>query len=286
MIGRSLSPVSLVLALTTVSGVVFVWCAALDWPGAPNPCLLKGDCYCEAPRPGWIRQPANTWTCAGGPLVGLIIAWQAQRRRRRHPAPRTSNRMRSTLFFPGLYALVLTFSAIAPAFFHASLTDWAGKLDILSMYLFAGFWVAYNVTRLFDLSERRFMILYAVLTVVPLIPRVIFGVWGIEVFNLFIIGVVATEFWIRIPVSIFGLPTPRRLRVNRRWLWVALASYLPALLLWEFIGQGDRSLCDPYSLWQGHAAWHLLTGIPPICVYLYFRNGHLTEPSQPVPSTT
>jgi hypothetical protein len=29
--------------------------------------------------------------------------------------------------------------------------------------------------------------------------------------------------------------------------------------------------CDPYSIWQGHAFWHLLTATSSLCLYFYFR---------------
>ncbi len=269
-------PVVWVLALTLVSAGIFVTFASAGWPGAPNACLVAGDCYCEAPRPGWIRQPANTWSALWGVLTGLAVAWHTERRHRRGAIFASPNRMGSTLFYPGLYALVLTFQGTAAMIFHASLTDWGGKLDIASMYLFANFWIVYNLTRLLDLSVRRFVLLYTALTAVMLIPRVVFSVWGIELFTLLVAVVIATELWIRFPVAIPVLGTPRKLHVNRRWLWASLAIDLFALTLWEFVGQGDRSACDPHSLVQAHAAWHVLTGIPPILVYLYFLQGERT----------
>jgi hypothetical protein len=29
--------------------------------------------------------------------------------------------------------------------------------------------------------------------------------------------------------------------------------------------------CDPLSIWQGHALWHLLTATSSLCMYFYFR---------------
>lgn len=29
--------------------------------------------------------------------------------------------------------------------------------------------------------------------------------------------------------------------------------------------------CDPYSLLQGHALWHVLTGLSSFCSYAFFR---------------
>lgn len=48
--------------------------AAQGWPGGPNACVAADACYCEALRPGWARQPANTWSCLAYVLAGLLAA--------------------------------------------------------------------------------------------------------------------------------------------------------------------------------------------------------------------
>jgi len=106
--------------------LVFLLIGWHGWPGAPNACVLAGDCYCEAPRPGLIAQPANTWSCLAGVIVGLLIAWDTGRR---HHTPRApfSSLMESDRFYAGLFALVVTYSGVAALFFHASLTNWGGQ---------------------------------------------------------------------------------------------------------------------------------------------------------------
>ena len=65
-----------------------------------------------------------------------------------------------------------------------------------------------------------------------------------------------------------------RLHVRRRWLWASLAVYVPALGVW-WLSLSGRWLCEPASLLQGHALWHVLTALSPGMLYLYFRNGEL-----------
>ena len=184
----------------------------------------------------------------------------------------SSSRRKSgaSFFYPALCASIMAFSVVGAAFFHGSLTDWGGKLDMVSMHLSFGFWFAYNLTRRFDLTEARFMLLLSALTAALLVPRVLFGVIGFEIFALLVLGVVASE--ILVGSGSWGRGSP--VIIHRSWLWVSIGVYPPALLIWYFSLSG-QPLCSPHSLFQGHAVWHVLTALSPVALYLYFRNGEL-----------
>ncbi len=246
---------------------MFLAYARQGWPGAPHPCVAEADCYCEAARTGWIRQPANTWSCLAGVLVGLGIAASAGGGKDMTRAGPGANRMRADPFYPALYACIVVYSGIGAAFFHASLTDWGGKLDMASMVLSFGFWLAYNVTRARDLTRGRFLALFLGLAAVLLVPRVVFGVLGLEIFAGLVAAVLVSE------VLVARSP----LRIERRWLWIGLALYLPALLVW-WLSLSGHPLCDPASLLQGHAVWHVITALSPAALYLYFRDGEIGGP--------
>ena len=256
------------IALLAIAAVLFVALARQGWPGAPNPCLAQADCYCEAPRTGWLRQPANTWSCFAGVFVGFAIAAQSGARRRSERAGRAANRMQAGVFYPALYASIVVYSGVGAAFFHASLTDWGGKLDMASMILSFGFWLTYNVTRVFGLTKTQFLALFIGLTAVLLVPRVAFNVLGFEIFAGLAGAVLLSEI----------LVARSPLRVQRSWLWVSLALYLPALGVW-WLSLSGHWLCKPASLLQGHALWHVITALSPGALYLYFRNGELTPAS-------
>jgi len=264
------------LALTLVATCVLllVWLGSGGWPGAPHPCIALGDCYCEAPRAGLVAQPANTWSAVPGTLLHLWLAWHVGWIRRRGEPPLPLNPMGSTRFFPALYALIVVFPAAT--FFHASLTDWGGKVDIAQMYLFSDFWIAYNLTRLYDLSRARFLALYLAATALLLIPRLGFSALGIDIFVVLVGGVIFTELMIAFPKAFRWLGSRRELTVRHGWLWAALALYVPALAVWQLAGQSGTRFCDPQSLLQGHALWHVLTAINPVLIYFYFLKGDRT----------
>ena len=60
-------------------------------------------------------------------------------------------------------------------------------------------------------------------------------------------------------------------------LWIGLAFYVLGNVVWRF-GREGESACNPDSLFQYHALWHLFTGLAVYYFYRYF----LTEKALPV----
>ena len=148
--------------------------AAAGWPGAPNYCLEQGDCYCEAARPGPIAQPANTGSLLGFVVAGLAIAWHSARAHARGDAL-PDNPIARTRFYPGLYASAVLLLGACSAFFHASLTDWGGAVDIFSMLFWICFLIFYNLRCSYGWTRARFLTAYAVTVSVLMLPRLAFG---------------------------------------------------------------------------------------------------------------
>jgi predicted membrane channel-forming protein YqfA (hemolysin III family) len=89
---------------------------------------------------------------------------------------------------------------------------------------------------------------------VPASRRVLFDVLlGVALITL---GVVAYGKW---------------RHVRRRWLQTALGLLLTAMTAW--IADLSHLWCDPTSLLQGHALWHLLTAAAAGCTFAYYREG-------------
>ncbi len=63
-------------------------------------------------------------------------------------------------------------------------------------------------------------------------------------------------------------------------LWIGLAFYVLGNVVWRF-GREGESACNPDSLFQYHALWHLFTGLAVYYFYRYF----LTENTQEKPTT-
>ena len=251
----------LVLAIGTGLCVVL---AAMGWPGAPNHCLLEGDCYCEAPRPGPIAQPANTWSLLGFGIAGIWVAWRSGRDRASARSPFLRGRL-----YPGLYASALAFMGPGAALFHASLTDWGGAVDVLSMLGWVCFLLYYNLTSLYGWSQSRFLTAYVATIAIAITPRLLFGPAGVPLFALLLLAWFATEALIGRPAGTLGIRQPVERR--RRYFWAFIAINLLALFTWTGSHAGGW-LCDPSSLLQGHALWHVLNAAAAALLYPYLRS--------------
>ncbi len=225
------------------------------WLGAD---VGRGANFCEAARPGLLKQPANSVSNAGFVLAGLLVAWRSGKRSNlgdtlpRHPGLATT------------YAMVLVLLGPASAAMHATQSSLGGHLDLLSMYLIASFAAAYAAMRLLHQSTLTFAqlgflfvagcVLIEVLGSSREIPVVMST--GNLAFGALLVAAVGLEvlIWRR------GVE-----HADLRYGAAALAVILLAFAVWNL---AKSRWCTPDSLLQGHAAWHLLGAV---AAYLLFR---------------
>jgi len=74
-------------------------------------------------------------------------------------------------------------------------------------------------------------------------------------------------FWV--PALLVKQPTGSR-RTYTPWYWAGFAAFLIAYAIWT-TGTNDHDLCDPDSLIQAHAIWHLLTAFATWCFFKFLR---------------
>lgn len=259
---RDLRPLALAVAVALVSCALLLAAVAQGWLG---PDVGRGADFCEAARSGLVRQPANTWSNLGFVGAGLAIAWRAG-------SPRTT-----IAAHPGLataYGCVVVLLAPASAAMHATQSEAGGHLDMLSMYLVAAFAGAYALMRVLRSGARTFVVGFLGALAVCLraerrathVPVV--DTAGNLAFAVLMLGAVVGEvvLWTR------GETT-----VERRWGVLSLGSLLLAFGIWN-LSQDGRPWCDPHSLLQGHAAWHLLCAV---AAYGLFRLYASERPGQP-----
>ncbi len=173
---------------------------------------------------------------------------------------------------PGLattYAVVVVLLGPGSMAMHASQTELGGRLDQLSMYLISSFALAYALVRATGRGTGFFLGLFATLLVVceaaeqvhldlPVVENT-----GNLVFALALVSTIVIEAAIR-------RRGDRSLHLG--WVLGALAAIVVAFVVWNLSKDG-RPLCDPHSLLQGHAAWHLLCALSAWCLYRYWSSG-------------
>lgn len=247
------------LVVTGLLLLVLLFCGLADWGGASaedstNP-------YCETvDRDALIRQPINTWSNLGPILAGLAIllhlAWADNRR--------ASNPMQQRGFFTTLYGLLVIWLGPGSMFFHASMKEWGGWLDNLSMNMYVLFPIAYDLVRMLGRGKKTFLGIYlpSVFTLALLGAVVDWEHFGKLVFGLLILVAVGLEVWVMLDD-----------RLDRQWRWffAGMGVFGVAFLIW-ILSATDAPLCEPDGLFQGHAVWHVLAAVATVFFYVYFRS--------------
>ncbi|QSR30715.1 hypothetical protein CFI00_09465 [Nocardioides sp. S5] len=247
-------PVPTSVAVAAGSTALLALAVAQGWLGTD---VGRGANFCERARPGAIAQPANTLSNIGFVVAGLLVAHHAQHRRhhRACAGPVMSTGVAT------LFACVVVLLGPGSAAMHATQSEWGGHLDMLSMYLVAGFAAAWAWARWARRGTAGFVTAY----VVSVAACEAVGLWpdpvpvvnysGNLAFGVLLLGAVGLEtaLWRRGETS----------RVFRHGV-VAVASMLVAFSIWLLSNAG---WCDPDSLLQGHAAWHVLCAVAAYWLY-------------------
>lgn len=219
-----------------------------------------GDDFCEASRPGIVKQPANTVSNIGFVIAGLAAAWQLSRNR----FAQTQNVFNQSNFTATFFSCMAVFLGPASMAMHATETRLGGFLDMLSMYLIAAFTASYAMQRFFKYSSAVFTVVFSAIVLfcvyaqhLPIKPPVV-GFFGSFLFAVFIGVTIVFE-----SLNSFV----RKYDHEIKWGIFSLSSLLIAFLIWNLERRVD-AFCDPHSLIQGHAIWHLLDAL---AVYFLFR---------------
>ena len=265
--------------------------------------------WCEMTQPGLVREPINTFSNLGFIVIGLLILIQIGRDESR-ATQSTNNPIIGRDLYAQFYGIAVIFLGPGSMAMHATHTNWGGWIDRVSMVCYITFPVCYNLARAFKWSKKTFSIVYLItnIAIATNMAMTTFLDLGFrhDFFGTFIGFWIVTELAICFPNSPrFYMLIPALLDISLRGasytliLWVALAAvpiswnnpnikrrYLPwfwvgntlfvvAFIIWH---TGDRrhAWCNPTSLIQAHAAWHIMTAFSAGAFYLYFRTENTT----------
>lgn len=261
-----LAPARLCLAVPVLISVVCTAALfAFGWNGWPGTVGSSGMEFCEALADGLIKQPANTWSNLAFMFAGVWVGYSARAQLSNRQRDTPINRMTTEPLYPILYAGAAALVGPMSMALHASTTTWGGKIDVMSMFAWAAFCLMYAVTRLRDLDRTTFLRGYvAVLTTLTAVFLVSpFYGSGSALFGAAIVAFGAVELWI-------CWQRPDR-HADVRWLAASAGLFGLALFVWTLSHTG-RVWCDPSSLLQGHALWHVLNGAAMVTVYRFFSS--------------
>jgi hypothetical protein len=240
-------------AVALVSVALFAAAIAFGWLG---PDVGRGGSFCEAARDALVKQPANTFSNLGFVIAGLGAAW--------HVSRRGSGAMSASL--ATAYAVLVVLLGPGSAAMHATQSALGGHLDVYSMYLLASFVMAYTAARLLALPAAGFAALFVaslgVCTVAEFttadVPVVMTA--GNAVFALLLLAGLTMEVVLR---------TRGNNLLDLRWGFASVATLLVSFTIWN-TGKDGGPLCDPESLLQPHAVWHLLDALAAWLLFRYY----------------
>lgn len=249
----------LIAAWTAVTSVCLLAASlAFGWLG---PDVGRGGSFCEAARDALIKQPANTLSNLGFVIAGLAAAW--------HVSRRGSGTMSASL--GTAYAVVVVLLGPGSAAMHASQSALGGHLDVYSMYLLAGFVFSYAAARLLALPAAGFVGVFVVVLGLCTIAEFtsadvpVVMTTGNAVFAALLLGGLVLEL-------VLSRRSTNASRLDLRWGLASVVTLLVAFAIWN-TGKDGGVLCDPHSLLQPHAVWHLLDAVAAWLLFRYYASG-------------
>ena len=216
---------------------------------------------CEALGDGLLAQPANALSSGVYIVVGAWLVWRAVSSRRRDRAGQV------------LFGLLVAAVGVGSGAFHGPMPAGARFLHDVTIAAVLGFIAVRGIGLMRGWSQGAVFRSLAVLTavvgvVIAVAPDVAVGVIG--VMGAAALGIEVTVHRAAVP----GKPSPR----GSRWLLVGLALLAVAGFV-NVLGRTDGPWCDPASVLQPHAAWHVLTAA------VFGLYGSVAFPNAPHPAS-
>jgi hypothetical protein len=244
------------------------------WSGMPE---AGGNAFhfCEANRMDEaIRQPSNTWSNLGYLLVGLFALTLAAHDYKNKDRRASGHFLVMYPFFSVLYGLSCLYLFIGSFMYHASLTLFFQKFDQTGLYSVIGMVLILNIYKinpyLYHKGEWKNTHVLAKLLVIILNIAFFKWLWKFNI-NILVPGMLV----ITLCTAVYYIRRVSRTDYFLNYLYVAYFIMLAAGSIWLLDRQGV--VCNPDSIWQGHAVWHILTAASMFFIYLYYRSGTLTH---------
>jgi hypothetical protein len=253
---------------------LFVWMGATGWPGETGRTALE---FCEAIRPGPIKQPANTWSNIGFLAVALSAAWQAGRDLATPKSTRFTNSIVADPLYATTYCVISALIGLGSTALHASTTVWGARCDIYAMFLWITWTISYTMMRCLRRNDRGtfamfFVPIAAILAMKVFVPTSYEQLGNSTLFGILVVVSVSLEI-----VTRWRRP---ELTASMAYFCCGVVSFLLAFAAWIPSRTGS-ALCYPDSLWQGHALWHILCAAAVGFIYLYGRSERIAMTESP-----
>lgn len=197
---------------------------------------LATRCFCEAVHTTGLAQPVNAWSSLAFVVAGIIVLL---------PTGEPAHRERVLRILLGCALVAVGGASFG---FHATLTRLGEFLDTWTMAALATVVLGGALVRR-GFGRPRVMVLLG-LALVAMLVRVL---WTWPETRRVVFGVILA---VAVALEIARTRTPVAAFQPQRWLWIALGLLTAAYGIWLL--DVTRTWCDPTSLVQPHAIWHVV----------------------------
>lgn len=224
-----------------------------------------------------IRQPSNTWSNLGFLLVGLITLTLGIHDLKYAERKQSDNFLVRHPIFSIMFGASAIYLFIGSFFFHASLTEFFQKLDQTGMCSVVVMLIVFNLYKIFPIvrvkgqykSSHALMIAFG-MGINYFIYATLYKININLLFPLLVLVAFITSCYYLLFIS--------REHYFTNYLWAATVILFASAGIW--ILDRNSLACNPTSIFQGHALWHILNAVSIMFIYLYYRSG--TVPLQQV----
>ncbi len=217
----------------------------------------KANLFCEANRPGLIKEPSNTWSNFAFCFVALWVAYILSYR----PTNR-SNLFSKVIFYPLLFCFGISLLGPGSMALHATMSQLGGRLDVLSMFLVSSFMFCYALKRIFNFDTLTFSIFYILCLILSILSFKSEGAFAFNLgavdltFGLFAVGSGIMELYLMF----------FKLDIIKKYGILYMVLFILAFIIWQV----DHNFCNPEQVIQFHAIWHILNAISVFYIFKYY----------------
>ena len=234
-----------------------------DWEIEPS--IVQG-CFCEHNYlERFIRQPFNSWSNLAFLYAGILILYNTWRSNSKN-----ENYIKRNKIIGFAFGILLCILFTGSFLFHASLTTFFGKTDMIGTYGIPLFLGMIGISRIFVyhnlLQEKTAAIVCVAVTY-------ILG-YLLAFHYIILINMIVSFGTLLIVAGLTALYLLSRKDIlfDRKLLFLNILLVLLACILW--ILDHNNIVCFPYSNIQLHSFWHVLNGMAAYYMFEFFKSEH------------
>lgn len=196
-----------------------------------------GGSDCEHIGQGLLGQPVNAVSTLAYVIVAVLLLWRV-----------LGVRPRASLT---IYAVIVAGIGFGSVMFHGPMPSWGRFAHDLTIAAVLAFVIAFDASLVRAATVRMTLVIFAALVGVSAVVLVVSPDASNAVVAVFVGGAAGAELVvIRLASSRTTAPTP---------VWILGAAVLIVGAVLNGLGRTDAPFCDPDSVVQFHALWHVLT---------------------------